>query len=258
MLKDKKSLSLCIRKLFEETFLSNCKLENTPVSSEDLKDITNLDISRVVDNLKLLISSLISFKRSCISDDKCELIQRNEQFEMMLQKLEAEIRNHIRVEHQLKLHIESNQAQAEELESKQITDSAKNTYKMKSVPKDHKECQEKIEMLEMKLAKKNSIIHKLELDFVKLRTSMYKNPRDSSLSKIKQKSDKCRQKTGVDELKGKFEQNSTELQRLHYLINCVTSTKIQEMKAKRFRNENHRVSRSKDTNAKLVSNLLTN
>ena len=260
MSKDKNSLELCIRKLFEDTFISNCKLENTPISSEDLKDVMSLDINRIVDNLKLLISSLLSFKRSSISEDKSELIQRNEQFEMMLQKLEAEVRNHIRVEHQLKLHIESNQAEElESLQAKHITDPinpAKNTSKVRQVSKDHIECMEKIEMLEMKLSKKNSIIHKLELDFVKLKSNPLKNPRDSSLSKLKQKSDKNRKKELVEELKYKPDQNNPELQRLQYLLNYVKSTKIQETKSKPPKSD-HRISRAKDS-TKLVSNLLPN
>ncbi len=37
-------------------------------------------------------------------------------YEIMVQKLEAEVRSHIRVEQQLKLHIESTQLRTEELE----------------------------------------------------------------------------------------------------------------------------------------------
>ncbi len=40
-------------------------------------------------------------------------------YEQMLQKLEAETRNHIRVEQQLKLHIESIQSKLDETEAQQ-------------------------------------------------------------------------------------------------------------------------------------------
>ncbi|MEW3935601.1 hypothetical protein, partial [Pseudomonas aeruginosa] len=51
-----------------------------------------------------------------MDSEKGELKQRSEQFETMLQKAEAEVRNHIRIEHQLKLHIENHQNRIEELE----------------------------------------------------------------------------------------------------------------------------------------------
>jgi tRNA U34 5-carboxymethylaminomethyl modifying enzyme MnmG/GidA len=40
-------------------------------------------------------------------------------FEEIIQKLEADIRKHIRIEHQLKLHIESTEDRIEELEREQ-------------------------------------------------------------------------------------------------------------------------------------------
>ena len=43
-----------------------------------------------------------------------------EGYEKALQKLESEVRNHIKIEQQMKLHIENTQAKAEEVENMRI------------------------------------------------------------------------------------------------------------------------------------------
>ena len=48
-------------------------------------------------------------------------------YESMLQKMEAEVRNHIRVEQQLKLHIETMQGKIDECERQLKTDPNKGT-----------------------------------------------------------------------------------------------------------------------------------
>lgn len=49
---------------------------------------------------------LLETKKEYKHTDKEEICKTNEQFEAMIQKLEAEVRNHIRIEHQLKIHLD--------------------------------------------------------------------------------------------------------------------------------------------------------
>ena len=159
-----KKLEKEIRNLFKDTYLANCKLENIQTSVSEATEASKDDIFNVISNLRLIITSLLSFKQSSILDDKSELIQRNEQFENMLQKLEADIRNHIRVENQLKLHIESNQVQTAKIETeknkeiKTLNEQLKSFNTEKTSSKES-EYLEKIEILENSLAKKDKIIY---------------------------------------------------------------------------------------------------
>jgi len=85
----------------------------------------------------------------------------------MLQKSEAEVRSHIRTENQLKLLIETNQTQIEELENqnfksakevKKLQEKLKALYKLKN----DAVLVEKIQMLEENLKNKEKIVEKLE------------------------------------------------------------------------------------------------
>ena len=58
--------------------------------------------------------SAASSKLGGVSQQSCPKI-----YEEIIQKLEADIRKHIRIEHQLKLHIESTEDRIEELEREQ-------------------------------------------------------------------------------------------------------------------------------------------
>jgi len=105
-----------LKDLFTYSFIANCTLDDESMTSEESKTLEELNPAEILENFKDLILNLLRFKKEYKSSDKAELAQRNEQFESLLQKLEAEVRNHIRVEHQLKLHIESNQNKIEDLE----------------------------------------------------------------------------------------------------------------------------------------------
>jgi hypothetical protein len=58
--------------------------------------------------------STISSKAGLTTERSCPKV-----YEEIIQKLEADIRKHIRIEHQLKLHIESTEDRIEELEREQ-------------------------------------------------------------------------------------------------------------------------------------------
>lgn len=111
--------------IFKNAFITNCHLDEASVTSEELETLEELSIDEILENLKDLINDLLAFKKDFRSTEKAELAQRSEQFENMLQKLEAEVRNHISIEHQLKLHIESKQNKIEELEKFKLDSETK-------------------------------------------------------------------------------------------------------------------------------------
>lgn len=162
-----------VKDLFKTTYTSNCKIEDIPTTNEQIEILLAVDVFIVLENLSLLIDSLILFKQNSQQEEKSSLIQQNEQLETLLQKLEAEVRNHIRVEQELKLQNE----EAENEKNHYLNEIKLLTSQIKSQSRTRKnssDFSDKIEQLESSLAKKNNIIHKLELDFVKLR-SMIEN-----------------------------------------------------------------------------------
>lgn len=102
--------------LFQHIYESNCELDGAEITSEDRLALSELSPLEVLENLKDLTESLLGAKRQLKCTDKAELAERCDQFERLLQKLESEVRTHIRVEQQLKLHAEATQARLEELQ----------------------------------------------------------------------------------------------------------------------------------------------
>lgn len=102
--------------LFKFVFVSNCELDEESVTEEERKTLEELDGVEVLENLRDIVTELLNLKREMKKSDEAELLKRTKQLETLLQKLEGEVRNHISVEHQLKLHIDSLQSRLDELE----------------------------------------------------------------------------------------------------------------------------------------------
>ncbi|CAG9324137.1 unnamed protein product [Blepharisma stoltei] len=113
-----------IKALFKDAFIRNSYLDDESVTNEELLTLEDLSPLEVYENLKDLITNLLLFKENVIKSntETTSLIKRTEQFENMLQKLEGEVRAHIRTEQQLKLHIETCQCKIDELERKSLKD----------------------------------------------------------------------------------------------------------------------------------------
>jgi len=92
-----KDLETGLRDLFHKAYLSNCELEDEELTEADRSTLEDLDCLEILENFKDLVNSLLSCKRDFKQTDKSDIASRCEQFETMLQKLEAEVRNHIRV-----------------------------------------------------------------------------------------------------------------------------------------------------------------
>lgn len=78
----------------------------------------------------------------------------NNQYQEALQKLEAEVRNHIKVEQQLKLFIESQQSRLDEIEKTFSQEDRETTEQIEVIDKENKE-------LTLEIAKKEAEIAKI-------------------------------------------------------------------------------------------------
>ena len=86
-----------LHELFKYAFITNSHLDEDSVTQEEMKTLTELDSFEVLENFKDLLVDLLNFKRDNRQSDTAELNKRSQQFESMIQKLEGEVRNHIRV-----------------------------------------------------------------------------------------------------------------------------------------------------------------
>ena len=117
-----------VKDLFKTTYTSNCKIEDIPTTNEQIEILLAVDVFIVLENLSLLIDSLILFKQNSQQEEKSSLIQQNEQLETLLQKLEAEVRNHIRVEQELKLQNEEAESEKIKILDNNSNETIKNGY----------------------------------------------------------------------------------------------------------------------------------
>lgn len=221
-----------LKDFFKEIFVEKCLLDDISMTSEEESSIDDLTIPEVLTNLKEIFMELVNFKKDYLTQDKSELLQRNEKFESMLQKLEAEVRNHIRVEHQLKLHIETNQSQAEELELqnnkllsqiKELNDKSRNLGKNAFDRKDSKDHNDKVEKLEAKLAIKTNTITKLENEILHLKRVVEAGCKENGKkNEIKSGRDKKEQ---IEEIKQKLEEKALDLQKFKQVIKEKAASK---------------------------------
>ena len=109
-----------LREIFKKAFITNCNLDDTSITEEETQALEELDEGEIVENIKNIIDNLLGFKSIYKSTTSGELSTRCDQLEKMLQKQESEVRNHIKLEHQLKLLIESLQEKIKNLENKNL------------------------------------------------------------------------------------------------------------------------------------------
>lgn len=188
---DLEDLEKGLKQLFSHAFVMNCKLDEEIVTEEESNDLKELSGCEVLENLKGIVVELLKFKKDFKDSETVELVRKSEKFETMLQKLEAEVRNHIRIENQLKLHIENNQYRIDELQKVEVEDKQvkKKTIRTSDIEKLKKDFDEKVKTLLDIIDKKDKLIQKLEYETSKLRNLLEEKIKDfeaikKELSKI--------------------------------------------------------------------------
>lgn len=88
-----------------------------------------------------------------------DLSQAPEEYEKIIQKLEAEVRNHISVQQQMKLYIESYQSKVEELEPIEVK-AKKLENELSSLKRLNQEYSDKIDNVKKELDEKQSLFRK--------------------------------------------------------------------------------------------------
>lgn len=60
--------------------------------------LEDLDVGEIIDNMKILLTELLSTKSAFKSSDKADSVENNTKLEKHVQKLEGEVRKHIGIE----------------------------------------------------------------------------------------------------------------------------------------------------------------
>lgn len=171
---DIQEITLLLRSLFKSAFTQKCSIEDTLITSDEEKSIQNLTLINIIHHLQELLQDLIDFKKNILNSEVADILKQNDQIEKMLQKSEAEVRFHIRTENQLKIMIESNQIQIDELEKtnqKNLNEIKKLHEKFKTGTKSNNEkiLADRTHYMEQCLKDKEKIIEKLEQEIISLR-----------------------------------------------------------------------------------------
>ncbi|CAG9329888.1 unnamed protein product [Blepharisma stoltei] len=181
--------------LFKYTFTTNCDIDEAPMTQEELDTLDDLQPYEILENLKDIITDLLNFKKQFKTTEAAELINRADQFEKMLQKLEADIRTHIKIEQQMKLQLDIAKSKVEEYEKgnknakmpknhlklrldlklghspKQTKEEKAVSYRenYKEIDKIKKKYEEKLQQITEESENKEKNIKQLEIELAKLK-----------------------------------------------------------------------------------------
>lgn len=229
-------LENAVTSLFRQSFITNCHLDEASITGEELDTLDELSIEEVMENFNDLLNELLNFKRDYKASDKAELVQRSEQFENMLQKLEAEVRNHISIEHQLKLHIETGQNKTEELEKFRSEAEAKISAYEKKFEKNKNGKRDE---------KKDMALLKFEVECSKLKSLLEEKAKECE--KLKKVIEKLKRpeagSSSIEFLKKRLEEKASELGKIQQIMKekaDKSGVKYFERKHKRSHEDGHR------------------
>lgn len=105
-------LEKALREFFCYAFITNCRLDTTQISEKDLNAVNTIQGLDLLEAFKELVLALLKYKRDCKLGKK----GKENTNEKEVKQLESEIRNHIRIEQQLKLTTEFFKLKYEESE----------------------------------------------------------------------------------------------------------------------------------------------
>jgi len=138
----------------------NCALliKKSVPFDQDEESINNTDALIFLQYIKKTHEKIYEFKNEAEMELSSKKENECSDYEGMLQKLEAEVRQHIRIEQQLKLYVESTQAKLDELEK--TYDPVKN----ESIKKDNEELKNAAYTLQEKIKKRENEIESYKKD----------------------------------------------------------------------------------------------
>ena len=195
-------------KILEKALKDLCVLMHTEDSclnesySEDkLANILAMSSAEAVVHIKQTVIDLIEMKKKALVDPAYHLLAEHDSYQKAMQKLDTEVRNHIKAEHQLKLFIDDMQQQIEEIDK--TNDQLRETY-----TKQISDLETEILKLNQEINHREREIRQAESEREKeeLKTFSRLRPRDLAESTIKKYSfDTGSEDRGLSVFKKKYE-----------------------------------------------------
>ena len=194
-----------IRELFRYAFITNCHLDESEVTKREIDAVESLDSVDILEGFKELIIALLKFKKDSKSERKDNVLI---QYELLLQKLETELRDHLRTEQQLKITIES-------LKQK-LSESEKNCIVANLKIKDSEETlkTENVTDYNLKSQKKYSSLNTQLQEFKKIQIEKMAEIRNMQKVSSKNYETEKRHEQPIDFIKKKLEEKSKEIAKI--------------------------------------------
>jgi valyl-tRNA synthetase len=178
---EKKIIDICV---FLHTELSSIHSELDD-SVLELTEVLRLEPVQALELISENIKDLLKVKRNFVMIDEYKNYKAHEQYQKALQKLEGEVRHHIKIEQQMKLHIDSTQAKLEELEK--TKDGAGQNSCVDALRKENSRLVERVKSLEKQTdTNEDKIRYIKELNMLK-GLAQKDSQRNSDLEKINRK-----------------------------------------------------------------------
>ena len=141
---EKRIKDICV---YMTTELSNLEDEEEENSLE-ISQITKMNAEEVLEHIFMVLQDLVKAKRDFQMLGEYQHYKDQLQYQKALQKLESEVRNHIKIEQQMKLHIETTQAKLEEAQKEKTQTSNSSKPLVDKLRRENAKLLEKVRDLE--------------------------------------------------------------------------------------------------------------
>lgn len=111
-----------------------------------ISEVVHLDSFSALKNITKVTDELLDIKKEARESDDYQHFMDNETYQRALQKLENEVRNHIKIEQQMKLYIDSMTEKLEKNEKKQKGLSQSNQKVLEQLKQDNETLKELIDL----------------------------------------------------------------------------------------------------------------
>eukprot|EP00347_Sterkiella_histriomuscorum_P007427 403348960 len=207
--------------------LLSLKLEEQEKELKKGKD--KKETQAVVHNFKSDVSSIVDF----FSDQSSYRIEPPVEYENQIQKLENDVRNHIRIEQQLKIHLDNVLQKLEDQEKLQLIDQSQTQDRIKELKKDKERLEELLSLKERESSDLKKKIDSFDANMQSENQSLKKKLEqmeaeyNSKIDKLQKELDEAKTK-----LKSFTEKRSSQIRQIHTFDNVDEADDMMTLRKK--------------------------
>ena len=134
----------------------------------NLSEVLQMDLTESLEHIAAAVKELMTAKRELHTQREADVdLDERQRYERALQKVESEVRNHIKIEQQLKLHIEHLQQKIDDFEQSKASLTASYEKAMQEIRKDN--------------AQLSDLLKSKDRELTDLRSSSMRNTAETSM-----------------------------------------------------------------------------